>query len=104
VVFYNGRSTFQQEHTALDLVRQNQVDELLFPTSDITRSSDNNDINTKRFKFKDLTIAESQKYNLFFSLKFFNRKINLEQSIAIKNILLNSAFPLPYIIYGPPGQ
>lgn len=36
-------------------------------------------------------------------LRPINRKLNTQQSRAVAAILNNSAFPCPYVIFGPPG-
>jgi helicase MOV-10 len=44
-------------------------------------------------------------FSLSIFSEIFNKNIekNLEQFVAVRNIVGNTAFPLPYIIYGPPG-
>ncbi|CAO1424625.1 unnamed protein product [Diamesa serratosioi] len=46
-----------------------------------------------------------QKYVKFENFEWFNKKIatNQEQMTAIKNIVNCTAFPFPYVIFGPPG-
>ncbi|CAO1431408.1 unnamed protein product [Diamesa hyperborea] len=46
-----------------------------------------------------------QKYVKFENFEWFNEKIatNEEQMTAIKNIVNCTAFPFPYVIFGPPG-
>lgn len=41
----------------------------------------------------------------FLSFSWFNKSIeeNLEQQQAVRNIINGTAYPLPYILFGPPG-
>lgn len=39
-----------------------------------------------------------------YDFKWSNVKCNMQQKIAIKNIVNCSAFPFPYCVFGPPGK
>ncbi|XP_065086802.1 putative helicase MOV-10 [Ochlerotatus camptorhynchus] len=81
VVFELNRLTFQLEYFALSLMDPVGIEKLLFPKPPVEKKI---------------------KYDSFEWFSNFVAK-NDEQMSAVRNIVNRTAFPAPYILFGPPG-
>nr|CAH7742468.1 unnamed protein product [Callosobruchus chinensis] len=86
VRFVLGRLSYERMHQGVDQVVANGMVPLLFPYEDL----------------RNRTVEECRSLN---DADFYNTAIltNQEQRTAVYKILTNSAKPVPYIIFGPPG-
>lgn len=84
IEFHFNRSVFRRSHQAINLAISNLGPDILFPTRVLSRPL-------------QLPHESIQ------SIKWFNKKLNIEQKAAVTNILLGESRPLPYCIFGPPG-
>lgn len=84
VMFILNRNIFQLEKNALDLLNTSLIQSICFPTVDIGINSPLN--TTSAFEWIRPSVAT-----------------NKEQMIAVKNIVNQTSFPAPYILFGPPG-
>lgn len=81
VVFECNRLTFQMEYFALSLLAKTDIEKLLFPKPPVEKK-----IKYERFEWVSKNVAT-----------------NNEQMSAVRNIVNRTAFPAPYILFGPPG-
>ncbi|VEN40612.1 unnamed protein product [Callosobruchus maculatus] len=86
VRFVLSRLSYERMHQGVDQVAANGMVPLLFPNEDL----------------RERTVYERRTLN---DADFFNTAIlsNPEQRIAVSKILNNTAKPVPYIVFGPPG-
>nr|XP_022908608.1 putative helicase mov-10-B.1 [Onthophagus taurus] len=86
VAFKLGRLTYERKHSAVDLCIKKDLRATLFP--DVA--------------LRNRIIAE--RFNIS-NIQFYNDSIyvNPEQRKAVLSILNDTAFPAPYILFGPPG-
>ncbi|CAH1967597.1 unnamed protein product [Acanthoscelides obtectus] len=86
VRFVLGRLSYERMHQGVDQVVANGMVPLLFPEEELS----------ERPVYEHRLLNDSE---------FCNRAIltNPEQKIAVSKILNNTAKPVPYIVFGPPG-
>ncbi|KAL9702497.1 hypothetical protein quinque_006015 [Culex quinquefasciatus] len=80
--FLVERTTFQMEYRALELLEQNVIKNVFFADS----YTGNKSLDYMSFEWFRPSIAS-----------------NPEQAQAIRNILNQTSFPVPYVLFGPPG-
>lgn len=85
--FMNNRTTFLLEHQALERFSAEVPFQFVFPATADLRPMDYDGV--------DAFVKEE--------LDWSSNDINDEQKRAIKHMLHRTAFPLPYILFGPPG-
>ncbi|XP_014205092.1 probable RNA helicase armi [Copidosoma floridanum] len=115
VEFKSSTTVLQRSHTAIGAVINNLGQDILFPTRVHLKKPQYNFVEegeeaeeNEQPKLSELTNAE-ERLKLVESivykrnLKWFNKKLNIYQKNAVKNILKGLARPLPYVIFGPPG-
>ncbi|XP_031638459.1 putative helicase mov-10-B.1 [Contarinia nasturtii] len=84
--FVLNRTPFQLQHLALDILHDHSLFEVLI--NNAKYDSDEN----------ELSIADRQ---IFLDKSNFN--LNSEQREAVRNIVNATSYPLPYVLFGPPG-
>ncbi|XP_065080327.1 putative helicase MOV-10 [Ochlerotatus camptorhynchus] len=84
VMFILNRSSFQLEKNALGLLSTSLIQNICFPTAVTATGSPLESISD--FQWLRKSIAT-----------------NKEQMVAIRNIVNQTSFPAPYILFGPPG-
>lgn len=85
VRFMSNRTTIALEHRALDLLDQHKISKFFFPN-------------------RENLLADSSKPDVHNAapIKWIS-DVNEEQRSAVENILKSTAYPFPYILFGPPG-
>ncbi|XP_055615807.1 putative helicase MOV-10 isoform X2 [Toxorhynchites rutilus septentrionalis] len=81
LIFELNRMSFQLEYFALNMLNKIDIERLLFPTMP----------------------AKKNIYYEDFAWSSKNITTNSEQMAAVRNIVNRTAFPAPYILFGPPG-
>lgn len=96
IEFHFSRSHFRRQHHALQVVTSNRGlnFDFLFP-------SNNNACKNPQV---DVTLVEGKMISNGENLKWINENLNIYQKQAVVNVLRGECRPLPYIIYGPPGD
>lgn len=97
--FEFSRTNFIQQHHAIDTVTSSSGLGLnfLFPDEEYMKA------NPRHYQI-DAELQEGKLMRYAKELKWFNSSLNINQKEAIVNILRGECRPLPYIIYGPPGE
>uniref|UniRef100_A0A182Y9E8 Uncharacterized protein n=1 Tax=Anopheles stephensi TaxID=30069 RepID=A0A182Y9E8_ANOST len=92
IVFPLNRTQFKMEYMALNHVCRLDLNSVLFPGPDSTAAS----AKTTKKVFKEELITQ---------FEWFQECIatNQQQKQAIENIINRTAYPAPYILFGPPG-
>lgn len=95
--FFFSRTSFKRQQHALDkAVSSNGLGiDFLFPL--LQNHIKNPQVDVKLLPNESMEI-HGQQY------EFFNKKLNTYQKDAVVNVLRGESRPLPYIIYGPPGE
>lgn len=96
LVFKFSRSSFIKQHNAIENVCINCDPQMLFPSR--IRSEKHLQLNVSLVN-GELEIKSGRR-----RVKWHNKNLNDGQKEAIKNILLGEARPIPYVIFGPPGN
>lgn len=84
--FLPERTTFQMEYRALEMLQQSVIERMLFADSFSGRPLGMTLLNSYSFDWFRPSIAT-----------------NHEQAQAIQNIVNQTSFPVPYVLFGPPG-
>ncbi|XP_037303193.1 probable RNA helicase armi [Manduca sexta] len=84
IEFHFSRMSYRRAHQAINLALSNLGVDVLFPSRVLSRTP-------------QLTREALD------NVSWFNKNLNVEQKLAITNVLLGECRPLPYCIYGPPG-
>lgn len=84
VMFILNRSSFQLEKNALSLLSTSLIQNICFPTDVTSTGSALESISDFQWLGERITTNE-------------------EQMMAVRNIVNQSSFPAPYILFGPPG-
>ncbi|XP_058797499.1 probable RNA helicase armi [Phymastichus coffea] len=94
ISFKASTTVLQRCHTAINLAINRLGPGFLFPKRVIQQEP--------QFNFIDL---EEDNANLLSNkrINWFNKRLNVYQKEAVKNILKGVGRPLPYVIFGPPG-
>lgn len=95
--FFFSRTAFKRQQHALDkTVSQNGLGfDFLFPL--LKNFIKNPQVDVKLLPNENMEIYGKE-------FEFFNNKLNKYQKDAVMNVLRGESRPLPYIIYGPPGE
>ena len=114
VKFICSSTVINRCHTAIKIVYNNLGEEILFPKKVVQKEPQNNFIEVKENEENEESVPmannslNSRMLDINASLKkrklsWINKKLNIYQKEAVKNILKGLARPLPYVIFGPPG-
>lgn len=82
--FLSNRTTIALEHRALDLVDEHKISRFFFPDGNVAATESMKSINGGA------------------NIEWMS-DLNDEQRAAVVNILHQSSYPFPYILFGPPG-
>lgn len=97
IEFYFSRTSFRRQQFALDkaVALGGHGYDFLFPM--IRSANTTPQLDASLSSMQNLSINNRQ-------FEFFNNKLNEYQKEAVVNVLRAESRPLPYIIYGPPGN
>lgn len=95
--FFFSRTSFRRQQFALDQVLSPTGLGLNFLFPKLLNMKKNPQIDVKLSKTGNISLNGSES-------EFFNKSLNVYQKSAVINVLRGETRPLPYIIYGPPGD
>lgn len=87
IVFEINRIVYQLQHNALDFIKRYRLFDILINNPSYHYQEEENRLNCSRSVCRNSTLND----------------LNSEQIRAVDNIVTGDNFPLPYLLYGPPG-